>query len=269
MACSFTRFEKFTEPLARAVGDLGGSGPMLLLGGSGDFHHVSLALCRRVAEPFNLLVVDKHPDWVGPLPLLHCGSWLRHAAALERVGRVFHVGGQLDFENGFRHAAPWSMLQRGKIVVFPAVRPFVRGKWRKVPTKAVRPSPQAPVTRQFMLELLEPWREELSARPVYISLDKDVMPASQAAVNWDSGVLDLAEVIAILDAFIQASGNHLAGMDIFGDYSHCRTQGLLRRLLDWSEHPRQDSDAAAALAVNTTTNKCLLNRLCDECPRKS
>ena len=37
--------------------------PALTLYGSGDFHHVTLALLRRLTTPFNLLVLDKHPDW--------------------------------------------------------------------------------------------------------------------------------------------------------------------------------------------------------------
>jgi hypothetical protein len=47
---------------------------------------------------------------VGGHPLLHCGTWLRRAAELPRVERVFHAGGVFDFENHLRWLAPWDRL---------------------------------------------------------------------------------------------------------------------------------------------------------------
>jgi len=92
--------------------------------GSGDFHHVSLALLHRHPGPFNLLIIDKHPDWMRGVPVMHCGSWVAQALRLGVVRHVFHAGGAMDFDNHYRVLAPWRALQEGRLAVFPAARPF-------------------------------------------------------------------------------------------------------------------------------------------------
>src|SRR6516162_3312370 len=99
IACSFDRFRRFEKCLARCLAP--GPDPALTFYGSGDFHHVSLALVRRVATPFNLLMLDMHPDWMCGIPFLHSGTWLWHAVRLRLVRRVFHVGGEMDFDNSW------------------------------------------------------------------------------------------------------------------------------------------------------------------------
>src|SRR5581483_4494910 len=98
----------------------------------GDFHHVSLALVRRIMTPFNLLVLDKHPDWMRGIPFLHCGTWLRHALRLPGLQRVFHCGGETDFDNGYRWLAPWPEIRAGRVVAFPARRRF---RWGGLATR--------------------------------------------------------------------------------------------------------------------------------------
>src|SRR5262249_35571478 len=98
--------------------------PAVTLYGSGDFHHVTLALLARVDRPFNLLVLDNHPDWMRAIPFLHCGTWLRHALRLPNLRRVFHCGGETDFDNGYRRLAPWAEIASGRVVVLPARRRF-------------------------------------------------------------------------------------------------------------------------------------------------
>jgi len=75
LACSRRRFARFERSLARELGSARDLEPGLTLYGSGDFHHVSLALLRRLEGPFNLLMLDKHPDWMRGLPFAHCGEW--------------------------------------------------------------------------------------------------------------------------------------------------------------------------------------------------
>ena len=94
LACSFRRFQGFERELGTLLGRKDDPSPALTVYGSGDFHHVSLALLRRLPDPFNLLVLDNHPDWMRRVPLLHCGTWLYHAACLPNVRHVFHVGGE-------------------------------------------------------------------------------------------------------------------------------------------------------------------------------
>src|SRR5262249_9849025 len=148
---------------------------VVTLYGSGDFHHVSLALLRRLRQPVNLLVLDNHPDWMRGVPFLHCGTWLYHAARLPQVVRIFHVGGDVDFDNYYRPMAPWQMLQSGKITVIPARRRFSRGGWASIPHEPLRRETAPVASEQWLEGLIEPFRVDLAARPLYVSVDKDVL----------------------------------------------------------------------------------------------
>jgi hypothetical protein len=66
LACSFGRFRRFEQALAER---LPATDPQIVLYGSGDFHHVSLALLRRLRKPCNLVVIDNHP---GSITLRGC-----------------------------------------------------------------------------------------------------------------------------------------------------------------------------------------------------
>jgi hypothetical protein len=259
LACSFSRFHCFERDLAKRFGASADDVPQLTLYGSGDFHHVSLALVRRLPRPFNLLVVDNHPDWMKRLPFLHCGTWLYHASRLPLLRNIYHVGGDVDFDNGFRWLAPWDQLGSGRITVFPAVRRYRGRAWDRIPHEPLRPALRERLTTPRLEALLQPHRSELERWPLYVSLDKDVMRTADAVVNWDSGHLDLEEVQTVLDGFRAAAPQGLAGMDIVGDWSPVRLQGLFRRLFHWTEHPALSATADDARRCNERTNRFLLN----------
>jgi hypothetical protein len=88
-----------------------------------------------------------------------------------------------------------------------------------------------------------------------------VLIAADAAVNWESGFLDLPEVTTILTAFRDAAGGRLAGMDVTGDWSPVDVRGPLRRWLDWTEHPRLTVDPCEAAERNARTNVALVQHL--------
>jgi hypothetical protein len=255
IACSFTAYCRFESSLQDR---LRADAPGLILYGSGDFHHVSLALLRRLRQPFNLLVLDKHPDWMRGIPVMHCGTWLHHALQLPSLQCVYHLGGDLDFDNLFRWLAPWRDIQSGRIRTFPAVRRYTRGRWRDVATDPLRVGGPRRVTEDRLEELLGSIRADLARHPLYISLDKDVMQQGDAIVNWDSGHLELPEVQTILRWFVAASGGRLAGMDIVGDWSPVYVRGLLRRIMHWTEHPAFHVRPEEACGVNGTVNAALL-----------
>ncbi len=258
MACSFGRFRRFEQALANQLGGTKDEKPQLTLYGSGDFHHVSLALVRRIREPFNLLVLDNHPDWMCGVPFLHCGTWLRHAALLPSARRIIHVGGDVDFDNSYRWMAPWRQLRDGRIRVIPAYRRFRRGAWSAVPHDPLRGAPDAPVDRARIEKLLRPHRADLAARPLYISLDKDVLAPEEAVVNWDSGRLTMDEVGYVLDAFTAAACGRLAGMDVVGDWSPVDLRGWFRKLFHLTMHPPLSIDPKHANAVNQRANLRLI-----------
>jgi hypothetical protein len=109
--------------------------------------------------------------------------------------------------------------------------------------------------------LLEPHRDDLARWPLYISLDKDVMNATDAVVNWDSGHLGLGEVRDVLGGFIRAANCRMAGMDIVGDWSFVSVKGWLRQLLHYTEHPLQSMAPHEALVINDRTNQLLFETL--------
>src|SRR5438874_9136668 len=74
IACSFDSFRRFENALSEKLAYERNHDPALTFFGSGDFHHISLALLRRQAAPFNLVVIDNHPDWMRAVPFLHCGT---------------------------------------------------------------------------------------------------------------------------------------------------------------------------------------------------
>jgi len=260
MACGFRRFRRFEAALADRLGREHDGSPQMTFIGSGDFHHVSLALVRRLREPFNLLVIDKHPDWMCGVPFLHCGTWLRHASLLPLARRVFHVGGDLDFDNSYGWMAPWRQLRDGRIAVLPAIRRFRGRAWAGVPHQALRPSPAEPTNRGRIEELLRPFRADLARHPLYVSLDKDVLRAEEAVVNWDSGYLTTAEVDHVLDVFSAAARGRLAGMDVVGDWSPVRVRSALGALFHLTEHPRLSIDSDHATQVNESLNLRLIAR---------
>jgi hypothetical protein len=258
MACSFNRFHRFERQLAALFGSATDSAPVVTLYGSGDFHHVSLALLRRQVKPFNLLILDNHPDWMRGVPFLHCGTWVDHACRLPLLHRVFHVGGEVDFDNYYRWVAPWDALRSGRITVFPALRRFQRGPWSAIVHSPLRAEGQESLCPDHLDRLLRPFRAELLSRPLYISVDKDALRQTEAVVNWDSGHLTLGEAQTVLRGFLQAAGGRLAGMDILGDWSPVRMRGALRRLLHLTEHPALTVDPGGASRHNERTNVALL-----------
>jgi len=251
LACRWAAFRRFERELAMLIDS---QRPCLTFCGSGDFHHVSLALLGQQTSPCNLLVLDKHPDWMRGVPLLHCGTWLWHAAALPQVAKIYHVGGELDFDNGYRWLAPWRLLHSRKVAVLPAVRRFKGRRWSAVPHVALRARPDELVDLERASECVAPFRDELAARPLYISVDKDVLSASEAVVNWDSGHLMTGELLSVIEAFIDAACGRLAGLDMVGDWSPVQVKGLLRRALHWTEHPFMEIGADDALRRNERHN---------------
>jgi arginase family enzyme len=255
LGCSFAQFRRFEEDLNGALGD--DAEPVVTMLGSGDFHHVSLALVRRLREPFTLLMLDNHPDWMSGFPFLHCGTWLRHALRLPQLERVIHLGGNTDFDNAFRFAAPQCDIRDGRIVVAPGRRAFRRGFWKSLaqePLVDERSRLSAPRLEALLAELAP----MLYRRAVYVTFDKDVLVAEDAPVNWDSGSLRLPDALEILNGVFETSQARLVGMDVIGDWSEVRTAGFFRWGLHVLEHPSDRVDADAAARANQEANLSIL-----------
>ena len=256
LACDFGTFRRFGRWLD-ASPTMGRPGVTLY--GSGDFHHVTLALLERIAGPFNLLILDGHPDWMRGIPFLHCGTWLHHALRLPGLRRVFHCGGERDFDNGYRSLAPWPAIRDGRVVVFPARRRFDRGRWSRLPVRPLLVEGMAP--DEILRDALAPFHHELASVPLYVSIDKDVLVSDDAAVNWESGLLRLDQAAAVVEAFVASADGRLAGADLLGDWSPVRLGHPLNRLCHRLDHPSPAHDEPEAAVRNCRANAALLRAL--------
>src|SRR5208337_5135450 len=144
----------------------------------------------------------------------------------------------------------------------PAQRQFHRGRWAEI---TVHPLLSEGVSLAPALkDALRPFRAELNRLPLYISIDKDVLSADDAAVNWDSGLLRLPDAVTILDSFLSAAEGRLAGADLLGDWSPVQLDRWLNRLCDRLDHPSPVHDADEAAARNRRANTVIVQVLQNE-----
>jgi len=192
--------------------------------GSGDFHHLTYLLVRRLAArgPFRVLVFDNHPDNMRYPFGIHCGSWVRYVARLPWVARV-DVVGITSPDIGARHA--WENylgpLRTGRVNYW-SVGVDTRWAARLGLAAAFR---NFDSTGDMIAALLE----ELHADPipVYLSIDKDVLAADVVRTNWDQGLLREAALLETIDLL----HGRLVGSDITGEISSYRYRSRFKRWL--------------------------------------
>jgi hypothetical protein len=192
--------------------------------GSGDFHHLSWPLIERVksARPFQVVVLDNHPDNMRYPFGVHCGSWVRRVAQLPQVSHV-HVVGIRSTDIGSSHA--WenylTPLRQGRLSYW-SVGVDVRWANRLGLGDAFHSFDDlATMVRAFCsLQQKEP-------RPTYLSIDKDVFEQQIARTNWDQGEMTLGQALSIIDSLCGG----LVGSDITGDISVYRYLSWWKRRL--------------------------------------
>lgn len=197
--------------------------PPVVFLGSGDYHHVSLPLVERLQTTMQtnvqVVVFDNHPDNMRYPFGIHCGSWIWHVSRLPFVERV-HVAGITSGDVEGLHVLENHLgaLRSGKVRYYTVGR-NLRGLQRL----GVRAS------RSFssIAEALEALKGSLTAAPVYLSIDKDVLAPDVVQTNWDQGVMRLEE---LLDAIAMLQGR-VIGSDITGDVSSYRYRSRFKRFL--------------------------------------
>jgi hypothetical protein len=229
---------------AKRLGDAGeptGTGPVLTLLGSGDFHHLTPVLLAQIDEPFTLVHFDNHPDWVRLAPRHHCGAWVNRALALGNVARIVTVGPCSD-------DLAWPELKGGNLAALGSGR-LELYPWHREPTTVIRRLAPSPCFRQngwgfswrnvggdwhAFLDELHP---RLPTDAIWFSIDKDVLRPADAGTNWDQGEMPLD---ALLDGIRRlARGKRVLGADLCGDYSVPDFGGnFLKKLEAWQDHPR-------------------------------
>lgn len=251
-ACSTASLRAFRKELDARLPKQHGT----VLFGSGDFHHLSWPLIERCAErgPFQVVVLDNHPDNMRFPFGVHCGSWVRHVAALACVSHV-HVVGITSCDIGRAHA--WENV----------LRPLMSGRltyWSSgVDTRWARHLGMADQFRSFdsIDALIESFAREQAAvtEPTYLSIDKDVFSNDVIQTNWDQGCMraDHAQTL------IASLGTGIVGSDINGEVSsHVYATGWKRMLAKIDQQPMVDPDRLVEWrAAHHDVNRLLLDAI--------
>ena len=244
--CSRSTWKRFRRVLSERLPAR--YGPVCM--GSGDFHHISHLLLDRIchSEPFDVVVLDNHPDNMRFPFGIHCGSWVVHAARLPHI-RCIHILGITSTDVSWWHAWENHLLPivQGKIRYWTT---GVNVQWANTVglAKRIRSFENAQVLiEQFIAE-----REKNVPAAVYLSIDKDVFSTDVLRTNWDQGCFDLDNVRQLIEAF----KGKLIGSDITGEVSahHYRTSWK-RWLSAMDQQPTIPAEAlvqwqAQQLAVN-------------------
>ena len=217
--------------------------------GSGDYHHLTLALLQQHQTPLTLVLFDNHPDWMRPPHQYHCGTWIYAAARLPQVARIVIVG----LENGDLC---------GKKFQDGDVESYINQKIVLLPYTAVEAniSAERTVTLQSQLKTslkagVQEILKHISTKNVYVSVDKDCLRAEDAITNWEQGTLPLETVTACIAAIRE---NHtIVGADTVGDYSPPVFSSPLKWIGSFLDRPanawRMQTNAQAN-AVNGAAN---------------
>lgn len=202
--------------------------------GSGDFHHLSWPLVARLqsSTPFQVIVLDNHPDNMRFPFGVHCGSWVRRVAMLPQVSHV-HVLGITSADIGSGHA--WenylTPLWRGKLSYWSI---GVDTDWSR--RLGLAHAFRGFDTPEAMVDAFVEAQRTQTA-PSYLSIDKDAFSPEVAHTNWDQGRLLTDHAVALIDSL----RNGLVGSDINGEVSHYRYQSWWkRRLSAMDEQPEID-----------------------------
>lgn len=234
--CSASAFKKVSSAM-----QLPNLNQFTLLG-SGDFHHLTLALLQQHQTPFTLVLFDNHPDWMRPPHQYHCGTWVYAAARLPQVARIIIVG----LENGdlcgkkFQDGDVESYLKQ-KIVLLPysAVDTVIDAQQSLTLQSQLKTSLKAGVQ-----EILD----AIITQAVYISVDKDCLRTDDAITNWEQGTLPLETVTACI---VNIREKHtIIGADTVGDYSPPVFNSPLKWIGSFLDRPAN----AWQLEANTKAN---------------
>ena len=196
-----------------------------VLMGSGDFHHLSYPLLKRMsgAAKFQLVVLDNHPDNMRYPLGIHCGSWISWAAALPQVSHV-HVVGITSTDIGRAHA--WENrlgpLLRGRLSYWSIGVDVGWAKWLGLEGCFRQFDDADSLVQTFIAE------QQQQPQPSYLSIDKDVFSVEVARTNWDQGCFQLPHAMSIITCLRRGG---LVGSDITGEVSQYRYQNRLKRMM--------------------------------------
>lgn len=246
-------------------------GPWLTFVGSGDFHHVALALLQTLqpSRPFTLVTIDNHPDWFFELPQFHCGNWVSGVWKQLWLEQVIMIGQDSDDFRPYRFlTAPFHQLCEGRLTLHPLRRNTMHAplRWPRrhaEPKRAQRHWWGTTLGFRTIREagaprLFHDIAQSLSGRDVYLSIDKDCLAPPFAATDWGHGGLTRDELVTAVREL--ASASRLIGIDICGDTASSPLKGLWKRLDAWRWGADHTNHSAAA-RLNQQTNLAIVDAL--------
>lgn len=208
--------------------------------GSGDFHHLSWPLIARLHArgPFQVVVLDNHPDNMRFPFGVHCGSWVRRVAALPFVSHV-HVVGITSTDIGAAHA--WenylTPLLRGRLTYWCMDVDVDWARRLGLADRFRRCDDADALIARFIEE------RRRAPQPTYLSIDKDVFAEDVAHSNWDQGRLREEHATSL----IAALAGRIVGSDVNGEVSiHRYASGWKRRLAARDGQPDIPADQLLA-----------------------
>jgi hypothetical protein len=222
------------------------------------------ALTAANDPPVTVIHFDNHPDWVRFEDGLHCGSWVARAARMAEVERILTVGVcSKDVHKPASKGADLSIVRDGKVEVYPYREPSGRPELEVCGRSW--PSLEALGERPFA-ELL---RSRIATEAVFVTIDKDVLRAEDAATNWDQGGMAVEQLERLVRYL--TGGHRLIGADVVGDWSTPNFGGgamasMLKRGEALIDQPQPPADLNQASARNEDVNLRLLDLLI-ECAR--
>lgn len=180
---------------------------------SGNYHYLTKFWMDKIQDPFDLLVFDNHTDMQesGFFGLLSCGSWVKESLESHPFLQEICIMGPAEV----------SFLQDMK-------------------EEAQRVTPVSSETlSKSGLGVLSEFLERHPRRPLYISVDKDMLSSAYARTNWDQGETSLEDLYLWLKTAFEK--REIAGVDICGENPQ-----------DTAAPPKGEE-----LEINSNTNKSL------------
>ena len=199
--CDDFAIEKIKQRI-RESGDSKENGVPIHFFDSGNYHYMSRIFIGELVgddpeQTFDLVVFDHHPDmkWTSYGEILSCGSWVLNA--LKDIQGLENV--------------------------------YIIGADSKLSGEAISDHPEYE-NRVFFIDGIDAFRklylsrngltEETfgkSVKPVYLSVDKDVLSADEISTNWDQGEMKTEELERSLKLLRDWFGRDIIAVDVCGE----------------------------------------------------
>ena len=197
------------EEIGKRIAPFGPEGIHFL--DSGNYHYLTKLWLELVKVPFELLVFDHHTDMQRPAfgGILSCGGWIREALETnENLKHVILVGPPQSAMEETEKELSKDGAELLEKVTWISEEEFLQNVEKPDGTQKL--CGQCNVTG---IEI-----DEKERLPLYISIDKDILPESEGKTNWDQGNVALGQVLHFIDVYLQQiPGRQIIGMDICGE----------------------------------------------------